>query len=63
MKKDYVPVAEQPRLKAFRVYVEQVNQTMIEVRARDADEARAKGYAEWRREYAHSRVCSVENAD
>lgn len=62
MKKDYVPVAEQPRLKAFRVYVEQVNQTMIEVHAKDADEARDKGYAKWRRDYAHSRVLDVEKA-
>ena len=28
----------------------------------DADEARDKGYAKWRRDYAHSRVCAVESA-
>lgn len=48
------------RLKTFRVYVEQVNQTCIEVRARCPSEASEKGYAKWRREEAHSRVMSVE---
>jgi hypothetical protein len=35
---------------------------MIVVKAKDASEAREKGYAKWRRDYAHSRVCSVESA-
>lgn len=49
--------------RSFRVYVSQVNQTMVRVLARDANEARQKGYAEWRREYAHSNVCAVESDD
>jgi len=62
MKKNYAAAAERPQLQTFRVYVEQINQTMIEVQARDADEAKEKGYAKWRRDYAHSRVCAVESS-
>jgi len=51
-----------PKMKKYYVYVEQVNQSRIEVTARNADEAREKGYAQWRRNEAHSRVCSVEQA-
>jgi hypothetical protein len=47
-------------LPTFRVYVAQVNQTMVKVQARSAEEASEKGYAKWRREQAHSWVCSVE---
>jgi hypothetical protein len=47
-------------VRQFRVYVEQVNQTCVDVAARSASEARDKGYAKWRREYAHSRVSYVE---
>ncbi len=49
-----------PELQTYRVYVEQVNQSMLIVQANDANEAREKGYAKWRRDYAHSSVCSVE---
>jgi hypothetical protein len=51
---------KKPAQKTFRVYVAQVNQTMVEVKAKDADEAREKGYAMWRRGWAHSQVISVE---
>ena len=61
MKKDYVLLAERPQLQTYRVYVEQVNQAMLEVNAKDADEAREKGYAKWRSDYAHSRVSAVEH--
>lgn len=46
-------------LKTYRVWVEQVNQISIDVRARDVLTARDKGYRKWRREYAHSYVCDV----
>lgn len=46
--------------KKYVVYIEQVNQTFVEVTAENEEEARAKGYAKWRREEAHSRVMSVE---
>lgn len=46
--------------KKYLVYVEQVNQACVEVTADNADDARAKGYAKWRREDAHSRVMAVE---
>lgn len=44
----------------YIVYIEQVNQTYVEVEAKNEEEAREKGYAKWRREEAHSRVMSVE---
>jgi len=47
-------------VRQFRVYVEQVNQTYVEVAARSPSEAREKGYSKWRREDAHSRVSYVE---
>lgn len=46
--------------KTYRVYVSQVNQTYVDVRAANANEAHEKGYAKWRKEEAHSRVSSVE---
>ena len=49
--------------KKYIVYIEQVNQTYVEVTANDEKEARAKGYAKWRREEAYSRVMSVEECD
>lgn len=44
----------------FRVYIEQVNQTFVEVEAKDATEASEKGYRKWRKDEAHSRVAGVE---
>jgi len=54
--------AEEPTklIQTYCVWVEQVNQTMLEVQAFDADEAREKGYAKWRRDFAHSRVSDVK---
>jgi hypothetical protein len=46
--------------KKFRVYIEQVNQTFVEVIASNSEEAEEIGYRKWRREDAHSRVLSVE---
>jgi hypothetical protein len=46
--------------KKYIVYIEQVNQTFVEVAAENEEEAKEKGYAKWRREEAHSRVMSVE---
>lgn len=43
----------------YRVYIEQVNATFIEVEAKDKGEARDKAYRKWRREYAHSEVTEV----
>ncbi len=54
--------AEPQQLQTWRVYVAKVNETMIEVQAYDADEAKHKGYTKWRRDYAHSRVFDVELA-
>lgn len=59
MRKTY-PAPELPPLQTYRVYVEQVNQTMIRVEARNEAEARELGYAKWRADFAHSRVLSVE---
>lgn len=47
-------------MKKYIVYIEQVNQTAVEVTANSPSEAAEKGYAKWRREEAHSRVLSVE---
>lgn len=49
--------------KRYIVYIEQVNQTYVEVNAENEAEAEAKGYAKWRREYAHSRVIAAEEIE
>lgn len=46
----------------FRVWIEQVNQTMVEISAKDENEAREKGYRKWRREAGHSYVNYIEPA-
>lgn len=46
--------------KVFRVFISQVNQTHVDVLACDEEEAKSKGYKKWRRDHAHSYVCSVE---
>ncbi len=43
----------------YRVFIEQVNQTYVEVSAKNREEAREKGYRKWRKEDGHSRVMSV----
>ncbi len=49
--------------KKFRVYIEQVNQTYVEVSAQNKEEAEEKGYRKWRKEDAHSRIMSVSKID
>jgi hypothetical protein len=49
--------------KKYIVYIEQVNQTFVEVTAQNEEEAREKGKAKWRREWAHAKVRSVEKCD
>lgn len=44
----------------YRVYVAQVNQTYVDVRAVDVDDAHEKAYRKWRRDYAHATILSVE---
>ena len=46
----------------YRVYVRQVNQTVVYVRAESKEEARELGYAKWRKNYAHSNVIYVDLA-
>lgn len=50
-------------MKTYRVYVAQVNQTWVRVKANDAEEARDKGYSKWRNLEAFSHVISVECED
>lgn len=50
-------------LKTYWVYVAQVNQTRVVVRAKSEDEARQKGYRQWRRDGGHSYVCAVEEQE
>ena len=49
--------------KRYLVYIAQVNQTVVEVIAENEEEASEKGYAQWRKEDAHSRVIAVEECD
>jgi len=46
--------------KTFRVWIDQVNQTWVEVTAADEGEAAQKAYRKWRREDAHSQVSHIE---
>jgi hypothetical protein len=48
------------RLSTYRVWLEQVNQTYVDVRALDEEDARDKGYRKWRREYAGTSISSVQ---
>ena len=47
-------------MKIYRVYIEQVNQTYVEVRARTPEKAMEKAYLKWRREDAHAQISSVK---
>ena len=40
----------------YRVYIGQVNQTYVEVSAKNKDEASEKGYRAWRKDWAHSEI-------
>ena len=44
----------------YRVWIEQVNQTFVDVEAKSMDEARDKGYRKWRKDEAHSSVCGCK---
>jgi len=45
--------------KSFRVWIEQVNRIVIDVKAGDAKEAAEKARRKWKREQAHPRVGDV----
>ena len=47
----------------YRVWIEQVNQTYVDVDARNEEEAREKGYRKWRREDGHSRVSYIQKQE
>ncbi len=47
----------------FRVYIEQVNQTYVEVTAKTKEKAAEKGYRKWKKEDAHSSVISVSKIE
>jgi hypothetical protein len=47
----------------FIVYIHQINQTFIEVTAKDEEDARQKGEAKWREEWAWPEIMSVEKCD
>ena len=44
----------------YRVWIEQVNQTYVDVRATDEEDAKERGYRYWRKHEAHSRVTDVK---
>ena len=45
--------------KTYRVWFNQINQTYVDVKAKDAEEAKEKAYLKWRREWAHAEVSYV----
>jgi len=47
-------------MKKYRVWIEQVNQTYVDVEAESIEEAKEKAYRKWRREDGHSRVSWAE---
>ena len=47
----------------YRVFIAQINQIMIEVSAKDEQEAKDLAYKKWEKEYANSYVVSVEKQD
>ncbi len=49
-----------PVLTTFRVWVEQVNQTYVDVKAPSPSDAYEKAYRKWRRESAHARMSYIE---
>ena len=44
----------------YRVWIDQVNQTFVDVVASNEADAITKGYRKWRRECAHSCVSWIE---
>lgn len=47
----------------YRVWIDQVNQTYVDVVAQNKGEAIEKGYLKWRSEHAHSRVSYIEKQE
>ena len=58
-KKIVKPIKVKPEQKCYTVWISQVNQMAVEVKATDLRDASEKGYRKWRREYAHSYVTQV----
>lgn len=52
-----------PKPKLFRVYIAQVNQTYVDVRAMDQEQAGEKAYRKWRRNDAHASILGVAEPD
>jgi len=50
------------KLKEYKVFISQVNQRVITVKAKDKDEAGEKGYRKWKRG-VDSQVRSVEEVN
>ena len=47
----------------YRVWVNQVNQTYVDVEATSEEDAREKGYRKWRSDEGHSSVSCVERLE
>lgn len=47
----------------YRVWIEQVNQVYVDVKATDTEDARPKAYRKWRRTCAHSRISEVQKLE
>lgn len=56
-------MAKKTKQETYRVWIEQVNQTYLDVVAQNEDEAKEKGYRKWRREDGHSCISYVEKQD
>ena len=53
-------MSEQKIKHTYKVWVDHINQTCVEVKAFNEDEAKEKAYKKWREEYAHSNINYVE---
>ena len=51
---------KRPKTPTFRVWIEQVNQTYVDVRANSVAEAKSKACRKWRREYADPSISDIE---
>lgn len=56
-------MAKKTKKGTYRVWIEQVNQTYVDVEAESEEDAREKGYRKWRREDGHSRVSYIEKQE
>ena len=52
-----------PKSKTYRVWIAQVNQTYVDVKAVDENDAKVKGYRVWRNEFGHSHVTYIAEID